>query len=128
MIARILMVISLVLAAASMPAAAGERMKPIPLSQLSKPLRSDIFKRLQDMGIKPDIGMTYASDATKNCPSNCNRSSGGGFCYCDLDGNKCPEGTEPTSDKKECRVRMPKGTGGIGVIYADGLEKITIEW
>ncbi len=131
MIARILMVISLVLAAASVPAAAGEPMKPTPLSQLPKPLQSDIIKRLRDMEIKPDMSMTYASDATERCPDYCNRSAGGGFCYCDPKGGKCPEGTDPTGtpDNKECKVRLPKGFGGVGEVFGGGLpEKITIEW
>ena len=132
MIARILMVISLVLAAASMPAVAGERVKPMRLKELPRPLSAAIVQRLRDMGIKPNGSISYASASTENCPSNCNDTSGGGFCYCSPDSEgKCPSGTEKGGSPGDeyCKVRMPKAGGNTGEVFGGNLpRKITIEW
>lgn len=126
---RIFTVFGLLLAMMLAPAGAGERGKPVPLKQLPTELRMFILDALKSQGIKGNGAMTYASDATKNCPSNCNDSSGGGYCFCgtEKDGS-CPKDTEKTGppDNPECKVKNPgKGTG---VVSGGGLaQPIKIE-
>ena len=97
MLVRILAVFSLLLAVTLAPAFAGERGKPVQLTQLPPELRMFILDALKAEGIKGNGTMTYASDATKTCPSGCNDSSGGGSCYCSPDADrKCPTGTDKT--------------------------------
>ena len=118
------LVFAFVMAATLGPLNAGERGNPVPLKQLPSELRMFILEALKEQGIKGNGAMVYASDATKNCPSNCNDSSGGGFCFCAPDSaGACPTGTEKTGtpDNPSCKVKNPgKGTG---IVSGGGLDQ-----
>ena len=111
------------MAAALGPLNAGERGKPVALKQLPTELRMFILGALKEQGVRGNGAMTYASDATKTCPSNCNDSSGGGFCYCSPDSSgNCPSGTEKGGSPGDeyCKVSNPgKGTG---IVSGGGLD------
>lgn len=127
MIIRVIALFTLILGLSLGAASAGEAGKPMRIKNLPPPLRAMVIEQLQKMGIEPKGAMTYASDSTDKCPSNCNGSSGGGFCYCDPDSSgNCPSGTEKGGSPGEeyCKVRMPKGIGGGGVVGGGGLPQM----
>ncbi len=132
MFTRIFVIFTLALTIALGSATAGETGKPIPLKILPTPLRIAVIERLKEMGVRPKGPISYASDSTDKCPSNCNGSSGGGFCYCDPDSEgNCPSGTSKGGSPGEeyCKVSMPKGIGGGGTVGGVGLpEFVSIEW
>ncbi len=132
MFTRILIIVTLVLGMGMGAVSAGERGKPIPIKRLPGPLRAAILEVLEGQGIKPSGRVVYASDGTAKCPSNCNDSSGGGYCFCSPDSEgKCPSGTEKAGSPGDeyCRVSMPKGVSDTGVVYGGNLpSKVTIEW
>lgn len=87
----------------------------ISVKKLPKPMQSHILKVLKEKGIK-NVASAQASASTKNCPSNCNSSSGGGYCFCKPDsGGKCPSGTEKGGSPGDeyCKVQMPKLSIGV---------------
>ena len=103
---------------------AQQRAKPVPLKQLPTELRMFILETLQEQGIKGNGAMTYAATSTKDCPSTCNDSSGGGFCFCEREEDgSCANGTEKTgtSDNPQCKIKNPgKGTG---IVSGGGLDQ-----
>jgi len=86
--------------------------------KLPPQLRRPLVAYLKEKGIEVTDAITLAA-STDDCPSTCNDSAGGGFCYCkpDDEGN-CPSGTEKggTPDDPYCKAKMEKGVisgGGI---------------
>lgn len=86
--------------------------------QLPSPMQKHILMFLKQKGVDGGAeAITYASSSTKNCPSGCNDSSGGGFCFCKPDGDgNCGAGeTKGGSPGSEyCKIAMPKMNIGIG--------------
>ena len=80
-------------------------------NKLPKDMQNRILSILKERGIKiKNLASAQASASTKNCPSICNDSVGGGFCYCEPSGGKCPMGTTKTGvpGKEQCKVQIPK--------------------
>ena len=86
-------------------------------NKLPKDMQNRILSILKERGIKiKNLASAQASASTKNCPSSCNGSAGGGFCFCSPDSSgACPTGTEKggSPGSEYCKVRMPKLSVGI---------------
>lgn len=82
------------------------------LKELPPDIRRVWMKALADQHGVEAPPASRAASSTKNCPSSCNNSSGGGYCYCDPDENgNCPSGTSKggSPGSEYCKVKMPKG-------------------
>jgi hypothetical protein len=76
-----------------------------PLREAPRFIREAAVQTLRELGIRPNDEMTYGI-TTDDCPSNCNDSVGGGFCFCDLDDDgDCPEGSDKVPTEERCRVK-----------------------
>jgi hypothetical protein len=89
----------------------------VEFKQLPSAMQRHILKSLKEKGVDGGAkAITFASSSTKNCPSTCNDSSGGGFCFCQPDSSgNCGAGeTKGGSPGSEyCKVAMPKINVGI---------------
>ena len=111
------LVLAAMLALAAAPASAKEHVNlpgakkiEIPFKELPRPVVRNLAAQLSEMGIEADPEMTMAAD-TSACPSDCNDSTGGGWCYCQPDGNgDCPGNSEKAGSpgQEYCRVARPK--------------------
>ena len=81
----------------------------IRFKDLTPKMQKRLKPKLRAQGIKV-TGSTALGSIKDNCPSNCNDSAGGGFCFCDPDSKgNCPSGTDDYpmgGGKKKCRAEM----------------------
>ena len=123
MIRALIIVLTLVLGFGAGPSMAQDKAPrtkewKIEFKQLPGSMQRHILKFLKEKGVEGGAGaITYASSSTSKCPSTCNDSSGGGFCFCQPDSSgNCGAGqTKGGSPGSEyCKIAMPKITIGLG--------------
>ena len=87
----------------SIAATAQER---VPLRRAPQFVQEAAMQTLREAGIRPNNAMVYGI-SKDDCPSDCNDSIGGGYCFCDRDDNgECPgESEKVPTEENRCRVK-----------------------